>query len=121
MALTNILRRRSKLAREESALAHQFMDMEQQQEASSLGMWAFLATEIMFFGGLFTAYIAYRTTYPAAFSNASDHLNMLLGTVNTAVLITSSLTMALAVFGSQVNSRKMTVAFLAITIMLGMI
>jgi cytochrome c oxidase subunit III len=107
------------LAREGSALAHQFVEIEQQREATSLGMWVFLATEIMFFGGLFTAYIVYRTMFTTAFIHSSNHLDILLGTVNTAVLITSSLTMALAVFGSQAGSRKMTVAFLALTILLG--
>ena len=84
-----------------AALAHQFDDPEQQVEASTLGMWAFLATEILFFGGLFVAYIVYRLAYPQAFAAASHHLDIVLGTVNTGVLIGSSLTMVLAVYSAQ--------------------
>src|SRR5215510_9904744 len=72
--------------------AHQFDSAEQQRDASSLGMWVFLVTEIMFFGGLFLAYLLYRWSYPDAFAEASHHLNIVLGGINTAVLITSSLT-----------------------------
>ena len=98
---------------------HQFDDAEQQYEASALGMWAFLATEIMFFGGLFTAYALYRSMYPAAFGHASNHLDLVLGTVNTAVLIGSSLTMALAVHASEVGHRRLLVTFLLTTMVLG--
>src|SRR3989454_8594533 len=79
------------------ALQHHFENMEQQREASTLGMWVFLVTEIMFFGGMFLAYTLYRAKYPQAFASASNHLNITLGAVNTGVLILSSLTMALAV------------------------
>ena len=75
--------------------------MAQQYEASSLGMWAFLLTEVMFFGGLFVSYTVYRTAYLAGFIAGSQHLNVLLGTINTAVLLSSSLTMALAVHAAQ--------------------
>ena len=102
-----------------SALAHHFDTIEQQREAALLGMWVFLVTEIMFFGGMFTAYVAYRAAYPGAFAQGSSHLNLLLGAINTAVLIGSSLTMALAVYGSQVGNRKMLVGFLLFTIVLG--
>ncbi len=102
-------------------LAHHFDSMAQQREASSLGMWVFLVTEIMFFGGMFTAYMVYRTYYPAAFAGASHHLNIVLGGINTAVLICSSLTMALAVLGSQVGNRRMLAGFLVLTILLGLI
>jgi cytochrome c oxidase subunit 3 len=98
---------------------HQFDDAEQQYEASALGMWAFLATEIMFFGGLFTAYTLYRSMYPEAFGHASNHLDLVLGTVNTAVLIGSSLTMALAVHASEVGHRRQLVTFLVATMALG--
>ena len=101
-------------------LAHHFDSMAQQREASSLGMWVFLVTEIMFFGGMFTAYMVYRTYYPGAFAGASHHLNIVLGGINTAVLICSSLTMALAVLGSQVGNRKMLAGFLVLTILLGL-
>jgi len=79
------------------ALAHHFEDLGQQREAATLGMWVFLVTEVLFFGGLFAAYSIYRAWYPEAFAFASHELDITLGTVNTVVLITSSLTMALAV------------------------
>jgi cytochrome c oxidase subunit 3 len=103
-----------------SGLQHHFDSLEQQNEASSLGMWVFLVTEVMFFGGMFTAYIVYRTFYPAAFADASHHLDITLGGVNTAVLICSSLTMALAVHGSQVGNRKALIGFLILTALLGL-
>jgi cytochrome c oxidase subunit 3 len=95
--------------------------MEQQREASTLGMWAFLITEIMFFGGLFLAYSIYRYLYPDSFAAASSHLNWRYGAFNTVVLICSSLTMALAVYYSQIGKRKMIVAFLVLTIALGLV
>ena len=76
------------------ALQHHFENMEQQREAGTLGMWVFLVTEIMFFGGMFLAYTLYRSKYPAAFASASNHLDITLGAVNTGVLILSSFTMA---------------------------
>ena len=72
-------------------LQHHFYSMEQQLEASTLGMWVFLVTEVMFFGGLFMAYIVYRSMYPDAWAAGSNHLNVPLGALNTAVLIISSL------------------------------
>jgi heme/copper-type cytochrome/quinol oxidase subunit 3 len=75
------------------AVAHQFEDMGQQLDTSTFGMWVFLVTEIMFFGGMFAAYTVYRYSYPEAFAAASRHMNVLLGGTNTIVLITSSLTM----------------------------
>lgn len=101
--------------------AHQFDDAEQQHESSWLGMWIFLATEIMFFGGMFLAYTSYRSAYSEAFAAASNELNIILGTVNTAVLICSSLTMALAVHSAQVNRTKPLVRFLSLTILLGVV
>jgi cytochrome c oxidase subunit 3 len=102
-----------------SALEHQFDDLEQQHEASWLGMWVFLTTEVMFFGGLFLGYAVYRGSYPHAFGMASEHLDIVLGTINTAVLLCSSLTMALAVHATQLGTRKAAVMFLLITILLG--
>jgi len=103
-----------------SAVAHQFASMEQQREAGTLGMWAFLITEIMFFGGLFLAYIIYRARDPEAFAAASGELNWKLGGINTVVLICSSLTMVLAVYYVQTGaSRRTQIAFLAATIALG--
>ncbi|HUS07500.1 MAG TPA: cytochrome c oxidase subunit 3 family protein [Bryobacteraceae bacterium] len=100
---------------------HHFDDMEQQFEASHMGMWLFLVTEIMFFGGLFAAYTIYRSTYPEAFADTSRFMNLGLGAFNTAVLIGSSLTMALAVRSAQINQQKATVWFLIGTIILGSI
>jgi cytochrome c oxidase subunit 3 len=102
-------------------LAHQFDDAEQQFEASNLGMWAFLATEILFFGGLFTAYAVYRLSYPMAFAAASNRLDIVLGTLNTAVLIGSSLTMALAVFAAHSARPRTQAGFLIATLTLGLV
>lgn len=102
------------------ALQHHFENLEQQREAGTLGMWVFLVTEIMFFGGMFFAYTLYRTKFPAAFASASNHLSLPLGTINTAVLIVSSFTMALAVYSAQRGKRRNQVGFLALTILLGL-
>ena len=110
--------RRSKLS-ENPALLHQFDSVEQQREASNLGMWMFLITEIMFFGGLILTYVIYRMLYFEAFAAASNTLDWKLGTINTAVLIGSSLTMALAVHAAQVSKRKALIFFLILTIVLG--
>jgi cytochrome c oxidase subunit 3 len=103
----------------ESALQHHFADLEQQKEASTLGMWAFLVTEILFFGGMFTVYTVYRYLYYDAFAAGSHHLNWPLGSFNTAVLIGSSLTMALAVHCAALGRRRATVGWLLGTILLG--
>src|SRR5258705_1259114 len=94
--------------------------MEQQREAGALGMWVFLVTELMFFGGMFLAYTLYRTKFPADFDSASNHLDLTLGAVNTVVLILSSLTMALAVYSAQVGKHRNQILCLVITIMLGL-
>jgi cytochrome c oxidase subunit 3 len=101
------------------AHAHHFDSLDQQNEASSLGMWVFLVTEILFFGGAFLAYIVYRSAYPEAFAGASHHLDITLGAINTAVLIFSSLTMAVAVRSAQLGRRNATVLFLLATMLLG--
>jgi cytochrome c oxidase subunit III len=102
-------------------LQHHFDSMEQQAEASTLGMWVFLVTEIMFFGGLFMAYLVYRWYSPSGFQEASHHLNIYWGTANTAILIISSLTMALAVRAAQTSQPRGTqVLFLGLTIFLGL-
>jgi cytochrome c oxidase subunit 3 len=99
---------------------HQFEDMEQQREAGSLGMWVFLVTEIMFFGGLFATYIIYRTLYLTAFEEGSRLLNVKFGAANTAVLIGSSLTMALAIHAAQAGKKKSEqVMYLVLTMILG--
>jgi len=100
--------------------AHQFEDLEQQHEAASLGMWIFLATEVMFFGGLFAGYPLYRNLYLPGFEAGSHHLNVTIGAINTAVLICSSLTMALAVRAAQMGKRNILVTFLILTIALGL-
>ncbi|HEX7972904.1 MAG TPA: cytochrome c oxidase subunit 3 family protein [Anaerolineales bacterium] len=89
-------------------------------EISSLGMWLFLATEVMFFGAVFTAYMIYRGIYPQVFAEASSRLNLGLGSANTAVLLTSSLAMALAVHAAQLGKRKTLIFFLLATILLGL-
>ena len=101
------------------ALAQQFDSLGQQKEAATLGMWVFLVTEVLFFGGMFATYAIYRAWYPAAFAAASHELDVTLGTINTVVLITSSLTMALAVHGAQLGQRKVVLLFLMATMLLG--
>src|SRR5215468_10906930 len=105
---------------QKTALAHQFDDLAQQYEASNLGMWAFLLTEIMFFGGLFVSYTVYRTAYLNGFITGSQHLKILLGTLNTAVLLSSSLSMALAVHAAQESHTRPLTRFLLLTILLGL-
>ncbi|HEU0179860.1 MAG TPA: cytochrome c oxidase subunit 3 family protein [Blastocatellia bacterium] len=104
-----------------AAFAHQFDNAEQQRDAATMGMWVFLVTEIMFFGGLFASYVVYRAMYPAAFAMASQALDIKLGTLNTAVLLLSSFTMVVAVFGSQTGRRRLLVWGLALTIALGLV
>ena len=101
-----------------SALAHHFEDLDQQHETASLGMWVFLVSEVMFFGGAFAAYLVYRLAYPEAYVEASHHLDVVLGTANTAVLIVSSLTMALAVHAAQLGHPRRIVAWLGATMAL---
>lgn len=103
------------------ALAHQFDDLPQQYDAASTGMWAFLLTEIMFFGGLFVAYTVYRQAYLPGFTEASQHLDVFLGTLNTAILIGSSLAMAMAVHAAQTDQQQHLRRFLWLTILLGAI
>ncbi len=101
------------------AVAHHFDDAEQQYTASTLGMWVFLVNEVMFFGGLLTVYVYYRALFPDGFAHASNHLDVRLGTFNTAVLIGSSLTMALAVHASQVGHAKALARWVWLTLALG--
>jgi cytochrome c oxidase subunit 3 len=102
------------------ALQHHFENMEQQREAGTLGMWVFLVTEIMFFGGMFLAYTLYRSYYPMAFASGSNHLDITLGAVNTGVLIFSSFTMAMAVYFTQVGKQRPQVICLVLTLILGL-
>ncbi len=107
------------MANSHEAVAEQFDDMPQQIEASTLGMWTFLATEILFFGALFLAYIVYRHTYAQAFALAGRHTLILYGTINTALLLTSSFTMSLAIHSAQEGKNKPLLGFLLLTIFLG--
>lgn len=98
----------------QAGLAHHFNDRQQQRDAAELGMWLFIATEFMFFGGLFLAYLIYRWRYPAEFSQGSTSMDAVLGSINTAVLLTSSLTMVLAVRAAeQVQTRTLVRLLLA--------
>lgn len=101
------------------ALQHHFDSLEQQQHASTLGMWVFLVTEVLFFGGMFLAYTLYRAWYPDAWVAASHHLDVFWGAFNTAILIGSSLTMAMAVRAAQLGHRQGQMLFLVLTIVLG--
>ena len=98
---------------------HHFETVEQQREAGSFGMWLFLLTEIMFFGGLFFAYLLYRNWYYDAFFTASNQLSIPLGTANTAILITSGFFMALAVWCAEVRKKDMLVWTLILTTVFG--
>src|SRR5215471_15317054 len=100
-------------------LQHQFEDMKQQEESVSLGMWMFLVQEIMFFGGLFTVYLVFRSRFPIAFAAGSNHLNVVMGFINTLVLIVSSLTMALTVYFAQRNKRNLQVLMIVLTMAFG--
>ena len=102
-------------------LAHHFNDLTQQRQAAELGMWVFLATEFMFFSGLFLAYLIYRRWYPAEFAAGSHTMDVLLGTINTGVLLTSSLTMALAVAASHEGRQRAVAGLLSATAVLGVV
>jgi len=97
----------------------QYKTMEQQRETASLGMWIFLSTEVLFFGGMFMTYTLNRSTYPDIFSEASKTITLWLGAVNTIVLIASSLTMAMAVWSSQAGKKRLLTIFLVATLVLG--
>jgi cytochrome c oxidase subunit 3 len=102
-------------------VAEQFDTLEQQHEANTLGMLIFLASELMFFGVLFTTYTAYRVRYPDAFADGSRHLDLTLGGVNTAVLIVSTLMMALAEHSAQRGDRRWLPRYLVLAILLGLL
>jgi cytochrome c oxidase subunit 3 len=104
-----------------SLVAEQFDDLEQQHEADKLGMWIFLATEVLFFGGLFLSYTVYRYLYPSVFAAASRHTEVILGGANTAILLFSSTLMALAVRAAQLTRRKPLVWLLLGTAFLGIV
>jgi cytochrome c oxidase subunit 3 len=101
-------------------LQHHFATAEQQQDSSVMGMWVFLITEIMFFGGMFYGYMVYRYLHYRAWSEGSQHMEFWWGTINTVVLLCSSLTMAMGVRAAQLGRRKAIVIFLLITILFGL-
>jgi len=106
---------------EETHLRHHFATPAQQMDAATLGMWTFLITEVLFFGGMFAAYAIYRGMYMDAFASTSEFMNVVLGGTNTAVLICSSLTMALGVRAAQLSNRKQLQLFLVLTMIFGTI
>jgi len=101
------------------ALRVQFDTEAQQKDASTLGMWLFLVTEVMFFGGMFLVYTVYRHAYPGIFAIASSSLNVYIGAANTIVLLCSSFTMVLAVRAAQLGQRQAIILFLILTLILG--
>jgi len=101
-------------------LRHHFADEQQQRNAASLGMWWFLGTEIMFFGGMFCGYLVYRRIYFPEFAVASRSLDLIVGTFNTTVLICSSLTVAQAVRAAQLGKRALQVKMLLLTLLFGL-
>lgn len=96
-----------------------FENIEQQQATSRFGMWVFLATEVLFFGALLLGYFVYRIEYPDAFAAGSEHLSLKLGTINTAILLSSSLSVALGVRAIQLGRTKSLIFFLIVTMVLG--
>ena len=99
---------------------HHFETEEQQREAGSFGMWLFLLTEIMFFGGMFFSYLLYRNWYYDAFVTASNQLSITLGAINTIILISSGFFMALAVWAAEVRKQKLLVWYLILTTIFGL-
>ncbi len=104
---------------EDPTVGEQFEDAGQQRETASLGMWAFLSTEVLFFGALFTAYFVYRVRYPQAFRHGSEDMRLWLGGINTAVLLTSSLAMAMAVHAAARGENRRIQLYLILTMILG--
>jgi cytochrome c oxidase subunit 3 len=101
-------------------LRHHFESVEQQADTTNFAMWLFLLTEIMFFGGLFTAYLIYRNWYYPAFVAGSHQLSIPLGSVNTLLLITSSFTMAMGVWCAETRRKSGLVLCLVLTFILGL-
>lgn len=109
------------MAAKQSALWHHFDDFEHQREANLLGMWLFMATEVLVFGALFTGYAAYRSRFAGSFEEASQHLNLMIAAVNTIVLLSSSLTMALGVRAAQLGRQARVARMLVLTALLGLV
>lgn len=102
-----------------ASVEEQFDDATQQRSAAALGMWIFLATEILFFGVLFTSYTVCRALYPAGFAEASHHTDLLLGSIETAVLLTSSIMVVLGIRAIKLDQRRLASLFLFATAALG--
>ncbi len=102
-----------------TSLLHQFNDLEQQRLSYEVGMWIFLATEFLLFGTMFAGYMVYRTHFPAAWAAGSQELNVLLGLINTAILLISSMFIALAVRAGQLGLGRSAAKFLLVTMALG--
>lgn len=100
-------------------LRHHFADLEQQRESATLGMWVFLITEIMFFGGLFAAYLVYRSAHYEAWQIGSEHMEFWFGTINTVILLCSSLLVALSVHAVQVGQNRLCAIYLWIASAMG--
>jgi cytochrome c oxidase subunit III len=109
------------VAERDAALGEPYQTLEQQHATAEFGMWIFLATELMLFGGLFTAYTMYRLVYPTGFAAGSRHLDLLYAGPNTAVLLLSSLTMALAVHAAKLGHTRTLVRYLVLTAVLGVV
>jgi cytochrome c oxidase subunit 3 len=109
------------LAEPAAAVAHQFDDAGQQRLAAEFGIWVFLATEVMFFGGMILLYTTYRSLHPLPFAHASQHLDVVVGGINTAVLLASSYTVVLAVHAARTGAARMLPACLALTALLGVV
>jgi cytochrome c oxidase subunit 3 len=101
-------------------LREQFANPVQQQETASIGMWIFLATEVMMFGGLFMAYTVYRFSHPQAFAEGSAGMDIVLGSINSAILLTSSLTMAFAEYSAKAGRDRLLGFMLLLTVLIGL-
>lgn len=104
-----------------SMVADQFADAAQQETAATLGMWVFLATEVLFFGVLFVGYTLSRVQHPEAFALAGQHTDVVLGSINTALLLTSSLTMSLSVRAATLGWRRACTSWLVLSAILGIV
>ncbi|MCM8537098.1 MAG: cytochrome c oxidase subunit 3 family protein [Lentisphaeraceae bacterium] len=102
----------------ERNVSHHFVDADQEFDSCKMGMWLFLLTEILLFGGLFVAYVVFRTWHPETWEAGAEHLDWKMGAVNTGILIASSVTMALAIRQAQLNDKKGTVMLLLATVLL---
>ncbi|GIX07968.1 MAG: cytochrome c oxidase subunit III [Candidatus Poribacteria bacterium] len=110
----------SHTAESDARLFHQFADMEQQHESWSLGMWVFLASEVLFFGALIFSFLLYRSVYWPTFLEGTHELDLVIGGINTAILLTSSFTMVLAVYTAQNGNHRMAAFWLIVTSLLGL-